>query len=105
MVLTLIGGFKAVFTVRSYLTAVENRLVRKSIFGLVVTHIGFVHFRPLKVVLIFIRDFKVDFTTWSKLIAVGKPSGFKAHIRLSGYPYRVCPFSTIKSGFDIDKRF
>ena len=35
-----------------------------------VTHIGFVHFRPLKVVLILIGVFKVDLTAWSKLTAV-----------------------------------
>ena len=49
---------------------VENHLVRKSIFGLVVTHIGCVHFRPFKVVLILIGVFKVDLTAWSKLTAV-----------------------------------
>ena len=52
------------------MTAVENHLVGKSIFGLVVTHIGFVHFRPLKVVLIVIGVFKVDFTAWLNLTAV-----------------------------------
>ena len=52
------------------MTVVENHLVRKSIFGLVVTHIGCVHFRPFKVVLILIGVFKVDLTAWSKLTAV-----------------------------------
>ena len=52
VVLTLIGGFKAVFTAWWNLTAVENRLVGKAIFILVVIHIGFAHIRPLKVVLI-----------------------------------------------------
>ena len=59
-----------VFTAWSNLTAVENRLVGKEIFSLVVTHIGFAHIRPLKVVLTFIDGFKVVFTTWSNLTAV-----------------------------------
>ena len=51
VILTLIGGFKAVFTVWSNLIAVENRLVGKTIFSLVVAHIGFAHIQPLNVVL------------------------------------------------------
>ena len=35
-----------------------------------VTHIGFAHIRPLKVVLTFIDGFKVVFTAWLSLTAV-----------------------------------
>ena len=41
-----------------------SHLVGKSVFGLVVTHIGFVHIRRLKVVLTLIGGFKVVFTAW-----------------------------------------
>ena len=58
------------FTAWSKLTAVENHLVGKSIFGLVVTHIGFVHFQLFKVALILIGVLKVDFTAWWNLTAV-----------------------------------
>ena len=64
------GVFNVDFTTWSKFTAVENHLVVKSIFGLVVTHIGFVYFQPWKVVLILIGVFKVDFTAWSILTAV-----------------------------------
>ena len=56
-------------TAWSKLIAVENHLVGKSIFGLVVTHIGFAHIRRLKVVLTLIGGFKVVFTAWSNLTA------------------------------------
>ena len=83
-------------------------------FGLVVSHIGFVHFRPLKVVLILIGIFKVDLTAWSKLTAVENHLVRKAiiglvvnhtesaHIRLIKvvlihFQY----FSTIQGGFKV----
>ena len=59
-----------VFTAWLNLTAVENRLVRKAIFSLVVTHIGFVHIRRLNVDLTLIGGFKVDFTAWLNFTAV-----------------------------------
>ena len=69
MVLILIGVFKVEFTAWSKLTAVENHLVGKSIFGLVVTLIGFAHIRRLKTILTLICGFKVVFTGWSNLTA------------------------------------
>ena len=57
VIVTLIGGFKVVFTAWSKLTAVENRLVRKAIFSLVVIHTGFADIRPLEVILILIGGF------------------------------------------------
>ena len=51
VVLILIGVLKVNFTAWSNLTAVENHLVGKTIFGLVVNHIGFAYIRPLKTVL------------------------------------------------------
>ena len=58
------------FNAWSNSTAVENRLVGKAIFGLVVKHIGFAHIRPLHAVLILENAFKVGFTSWSNLTAV-----------------------------------
>ena len=66
----LIGVLKVDFTAWSNLTAVENHLVGKAIFGLVVNHIGFAHIRPLNVIFILVSHFKVDFTAWSNLTAV-----------------------------------
>ena len=101
----LIGVLKVNFTAWSNLTTVKNHLIGKTIGGLVVDHIEFVHIRPLYVVLILIGIFKVDFTAWSKLTAIGKSSGWKVHMRFSGYPYRVRPYSTTECDFHIDKRF
>ena len=42
----------------------------KAIFSFVVTHIGFAHVRPLKVVLTLIGGFKVFFTAWLNSTAV-----------------------------------
>ena len=42
----------------------------KAIFSLVVTHIGFAHILPLKVVLTLIGGFTVVFTAWSNSTAV-----------------------------------
>ena len=62
--------FKVEFTAWSKLTAVDNHLVGKSVFGLVVTHIGFAHIRRLKVVSTLIGGFKVFLTAWLNLTAV-----------------------------------
>ena len=70
MVLILIGVLKVDFTAWSNLTAIENHLVGKAIFGLVVNHIGFGHIRPPNMILILISVFKEDFTAWSNLTAV-----------------------------------
>ena len=58
VVLILIGVLKVDFTAWSNLTAVENRVVGKAIFSLVVNYIGFAHIQPLEVVLTLIGGFK-----------------------------------------------
>ena len=59
-----------VFTAWSNSTTVENHLVGNAIVGLVVNHIGFAHIRPLNVVFIVDKRFKVVFTAWLNLTAV-----------------------------------
>ena len=59
-----------VFTAWSNSTTVENHLVGNAIVGLVVNHIGFAHIRPLNMVFIIDKRFKVNFTDWSKLTTV-----------------------------------
>ena len=70
VVLILIDVLKVDFTAWSNLTAVENHLVGKAIFGLVINHIGFSYIRPPNMILILISVFKEDFTAWSNLTAV-----------------------------------
>ena len=70
VVVILIGVLKVDFTAWSNLTAVENHLVEKAIFGLVVNHISLGHIRPPNWILILISVFKEDFTAWSNLTAV-----------------------------------
>ena len=60
-------------------------------------------FQPSSYVFILLRIFKVRFTNWKFSTAV--LTTWLAHGRFSSNQDQVCPYSTIESGFNPDKRY